>query len=103
MCRAFGVGGYDDPRVATIVQRAQHRDVTRRLVHPCGPPDGERGGEDREEVERQRGQDARPWAEQREEQHEQADVRGPLEEQQDHGVERRGMTTGARDRARDTR
>src|SRR5207302_3448576 len=28
MCKAFGVDGYDDPRVATIEQRAQDRAVT---------------------------------------------------------------------------
>lgn len=27
MCKAFGVDGYDDPRVATIAERSQHRDV----------------------------------------------------------------------------
>jgi len=35
MCKAFGVDGYDDPRVATIVQRAQHREVTRSLLERC--------------------------------------------------------------------
>ena len=35
LCRAFGVDGYDDPRVATIAQRAQHRDVSRALVDQC--------------------------------------------------------------------
>jgi crotonobetainyl-CoA:carnitine CoA-transferase CaiB-like acyl-CoA transferase len=35
LCRAFGVDGYDDPRVATIAERAQHRDVSRALVDQC--------------------------------------------------------------------
>ena len=35
MCQAFDVEGYDDPRVATIVQRAQHRDLVGRLVQQC--------------------------------------------------------------------
>jgi crotonobetainyl-CoA:carnitine CoA-transferase CaiB-like acyl-CoA transferase len=35
LCRAFGVDGYDDPRVATIAQRAQHRDLSRTLVDQC--------------------------------------------------------------------
>ena len=35
LCRAFGVDGYDDPRVATIGQRAQHRDLSRTLVDRC--------------------------------------------------------------------
>jgi crotonobetainyl-CoA:carnitine CoA-transferase CaiB-like acyl-CoA transferase len=35
LCRAFGVDGYDDPRVATIAQRAQHRDLSRALVDQC--------------------------------------------------------------------
>ena len=34
-CRAFGVDGYDDPRVATIAQRRRHRDVAGRLMHRC--------------------------------------------------------------------
>jgi crotonobetainyl-CoA:carnitine CoA-transferase CaiB-like acyl-CoA transferase len=32
ICRAFGVDGYDDPRVATIAQRVQHRELTTALV-----------------------------------------------------------------------
>jgi crotonobetainyl-CoA:carnitine CoA-transferase CaiB-like acyl-CoA transferase len=32
MCRAMGVEGYDDPRVATIAQRNQHRDLTREVM-----------------------------------------------------------------------
>jgi crotonobetainyl-CoA:carnitine CoA-transferase CaiB-like acyl-CoA transferase len=32
MCRALGVDGYDDPRVATIGQRNQHRDLTREIM-----------------------------------------------------------------------
>jgi crotonobetainyl-CoA:carnitine CoA-transferase CaiB-like acyl-CoA transferase len=35
MCRAFGVEGYDDPRVATIVQRSQHRELTREILNRC--------------------------------------------------------------------
>jgi crotonobetainyl-CoA:carnitine CoA-transferase CaiB-like acyl-CoA transferase len=35
LCRAFGVEGYDDPRVATIGERAQHRDLSRTLVDQC--------------------------------------------------------------------
>jgi crotonobetainyl-CoA:carnitine CoA-transferase CaiB-like acyl-CoA transferase len=35
MCKAFGIDGYDDPRVATIVQRSQHRDLTRGLMERC--------------------------------------------------------------------
>ncbi len=35
LCRAFGVDGFDDPRVATISQRVQHRDLARTLVDRC--------------------------------------------------------------------
>jgi crotonobetainyl-CoA:carnitine CoA-transferase CaiB-like acyl-CoA transferase len=35
MCRAFGVDGYDDPRVATIGQRSQHRELTREIMDRC--------------------------------------------------------------------
>jgi crotonobetainyl-CoA:carnitine CoA-transferase CaiB-like acyl-CoA transferase len=35
LCRAFGVKGYDDPRVATIGQRTQHRALTRTLIDQC--------------------------------------------------------------------
>ena len=35
MCRAFGVDGYDDPRVATIVQRSQHRELTGAIMNRC--------------------------------------------------------------------
>jgi crotonobetainyl-CoA:carnitine CoA-transferase CaiB-like acyl-CoA transferase len=35
MCRAFGVDGYDDPRVATPTLRQRNRDVTRALVDRC--------------------------------------------------------------------
>jgi crotonobetainyl-CoA:carnitine CoA-transferase CaiB-like acyl-CoA transferase len=35
MCRAFGVDGYDDPRVATIGQRVQHRDLVREIMQRC--------------------------------------------------------------------
>ncbi|HET6810404.1 MAG TPA: CoA transferase [Acidimicrobiales bacterium] len=34
-CRALGVDGYDDPRVATIAERRRHRDVAGRLMHLC--------------------------------------------------------------------
>ena len=34
-CRAFGVNGYDDPRVATIDQRRQNRDVAAELMRAC--------------------------------------------------------------------
>lgn len=35
MCRAFGVDGADDPRVATIVERAQHPELTREIMDRC--------------------------------------------------------------------
>lgn len=35
LCRAFGVEGFDDPRVATIGERSQHRALTRTLVDQC--------------------------------------------------------------------
>jgi crotonobetainyl-CoA:carnitine CoA-transferase CaiB-like acyl-CoA transferase len=35
MCRAFGVDGYDDPRVATIGARSQHRELTGTLMQQC--------------------------------------------------------------------
>jgi crotonobetainyl-CoA:carnitine CoA-transferase CaiB-like acyl-CoA transferase len=35
MCKAFGVDGYDDPRVATIAQRVQHRELTGELISRC--------------------------------------------------------------------
>ena len=35
MCRAFGVEGSDDPRVATIGQRVQHRELTKELIDRC--------------------------------------------------------------------
>jgi crotonobetainyl-CoA:carnitine CoA-transferase CaiB-like acyl-CoA transferase len=35
LCRAFGVDGYDDPRVATIAQRSQNRAVSNVLVERC--------------------------------------------------------------------
>lgn len=35
LCRAFGVDGSDDPRVATIGERAQHRELSRVLVDRC--------------------------------------------------------------------
>jgi crotonobetainyl-CoA:carnitine CoA-transferase CaiB-like acyl-CoA transferase len=35
MCRALGVEGYDDPRVATIVERFKHRDATAQVMELC--------------------------------------------------------------------
>jgi crotonobetainyl-CoA:carnitine CoA-transferase CaiB-like acyl-CoA transferase len=35
MCQAFDVDGYDDPRVATIVERSRNRDATRALLDRC--------------------------------------------------------------------
>lgn len=35
MCKAFGVDGYDDARVATIAERSQHRDVAGVLYQRC--------------------------------------------------------------------
>jgi crotonobetainyl-CoA:carnitine CoA-transferase CaiB-like acyl-CoA transferase len=35
MCRAFGVDGADDPRVATIGERVQHRELTKELIDRC--------------------------------------------------------------------
>jgi len=35
MCMALGVEGYDDPRVATIGERMQHRELTASLVLQC--------------------------------------------------------------------
>jgi len=35
MCRALGVDGYDDPRVATIVQRMSNRDLTGQILQRC--------------------------------------------------------------------
>jgi crotonobetainyl-CoA:carnitine CoA-transferase CaiB-like acyl-CoA transferase len=35
MCKGFGVDGYDDPRVATIAERAQHRDVMQGIMARC--------------------------------------------------------------------
>ncbi len=35
MCRALGVDGYDDPRIATIGQRMQHRDLTSKIMERC--------------------------------------------------------------------
>jgi crotonobetainyl-CoA:carnitine CoA-transferase CaiB-like acyl-CoA transferase len=35
MCRALGVEGYDDPRVATIVERFKHREVTAQVMESC--------------------------------------------------------------------
>ena len=35
MCKAFGVEGADDPRVATIGQRIQHRELGAELIASC--------------------------------------------------------------------
>ena len=35
MCQAFGVEGYDDPRVATIVERSQHRELAGEIMNRC--------------------------------------------------------------------
>ena len=35
LCRAFGVDGYDDPRVATIAERNAHRSLTRAIMDRC--------------------------------------------------------------------
>jgi crotonobetainyl-CoA:carnitine CoA-transferase CaiB-like acyl-CoA transferase len=35
MCRALGVHGYDDPRVATIVQRMANRELTGQIMQRC--------------------------------------------------------------------
>jgi crotonobetainyl-CoA:carnitine CoA-transferase CaiB-like acyl-CoA transferase len=35
MCRGFGVDGYDDPRVATIGERARNRDVMQVIMARC--------------------------------------------------------------------
>jgi crotonobetainyl-CoA:carnitine CoA-transferase CaiB-like acyl-CoA transferase len=35
MCKAFGVEGYDDPRVAKIADRSQHPEVTREIMARC--------------------------------------------------------------------
>jgi len=32
MCKAFAVDGYDDPRVATIVERMEHRDLVAKIM-----------------------------------------------------------------------
>jgi crotonobetainyl-CoA:carnitine CoA-transferase CaiB-like acyl-CoA transferase len=35
LCRAFGVDGYDDPRVATIRERNEHPELTREIMGRC--------------------------------------------------------------------
>jgi crotonobetainyl-CoA:carnitine CoA-transferase CaiB-like acyl-CoA transferase len=35
MCKALGVSGYDDPRVATIGERIKHRDVVEPIMDMC--------------------------------------------------------------------
>ena len=35
MCKALGVDGYDDPRVATIAERRKHRDLSGALMDMC--------------------------------------------------------------------
>lgn len=35
MCRALGVDGYDDPRIATVVERMAHRELTGQIMDRC--------------------------------------------------------------------
>ena len=35
MCRALGVEGCDDPRVATVGERRKHRDVIEPIMDMC--------------------------------------------------------------------
>jgi crotonobetainyl-CoA:carnitine CoA-transferase CaiB-like acyl-CoA transferase len=35
MCRAFGVDGHDDPRLASPTLRQQHQELTREIVGRC--------------------------------------------------------------------
>lgn len=35
MCRALGVDGYDDPRIATIVERMVNRDLSGQIMQRC--------------------------------------------------------------------
>jgi len=35
LCKAFGVDGYDDPRVATITERAKHRELSGQIMQRC--------------------------------------------------------------------
>ncbi|MDQ1535463.1 MAG: hypothetical protein QOF28_3224 [Actinomycetota bacterium] len=35
MCRALGVDGYDDPRVATIMERMSNRELTAQILQRC--------------------------------------------------------------------
>ncbi len=35
MCRALGVSGYDDPRIATISERVKHRDLVTPIMDMC--------------------------------------------------------------------
>ncbi len=35
MCKGFGVDGYDDPRVATIVERARNRELMQVIMERC--------------------------------------------------------------------
>jgi crotonobetainyl-CoA:carnitine CoA-transferase CaiB-like acyl-CoA transferase len=35
MCKSFGVAGWDDPRVATMMQRAQNRELMREIMDRC--------------------------------------------------------------------
>ena len=35
MCRALGVEGYDDPRIATVGERRKHRDVLEPIMDMC--------------------------------------------------------------------
>ncbi|MDZ4826376.1 MAG: CaiB/BaiF CoA-transferase family protein [Actinomycetota bacterium] len=35
LCKAFGVDGYDDPRVATMAERSQHRELSGQFMQRC--------------------------------------------------------------------
>jgi crotonobetainyl-CoA:carnitine CoA-transferase CaiB-like acyl-CoA transferase len=35
LCKAFGVDGYDDPKVATITERSKNREMTNAVVERC--------------------------------------------------------------------
>lgn len=35
LCKAMGVDGYDDPRIATIAQRSQHRELSGQMMQRC--------------------------------------------------------------------
>ncbi len=35
LCKAFGVDGYDDPRVATMAERSKHRELSGQFMQRC--------------------------------------------------------------------